>query len=120
MTLAELQALLAERGALSGIGTLCRFFDRHRITQEKTAHATGQDRPDVLKRRGEWFDGSLDLDPERLIFINDSQARIPSFGGMIGSEGASTNMARRPGRCWRGERLRSGVPRDTGADRHSA
>ncbi|MES2494425.1 MAG: IS630 family transposase [Pseudomonadota bacterium] len=97
ITLVELQALLAERGTPVGIGTLWRFFDRHRITpQKKTAHATEQDRPDVLKRREEWFDGQLDLDPERLVFIDETWA--------------STNMARRHGRCRRGERLRSGVP----------
>ena len=64
--------------------------------QKKTAHATEQDRPDVLKRRAEWFDGQLDLDPERLVFIDETWA--------------STNMARRHGRCRRGERLRSSVP----------
>ncbi|KQM38740.1 transposase [Sphingomonas sp. Leaf10] len=64
--------------------------------QKKTAHATEQDRPDVLKRREEWFDGQLDLDPERLVFIDETWA--------------STNMARRHGRCRRGERLRSSVP----------
>ena len=64
--------------------------------QKKTAHATEQDRPDVLKRREEWFDGQLDLDPERLVFIDETWA--------------STNMARRHCRCRRGERLRSGVP----------
>ena len=30
--------------------------------------------------------------------------------GIIGSEGASTNMALRHGRCRRSERLRAGVP----------
>jgi transposase len=64
--------------------------------QKKTAHATEQDRPDILKRREKWFDGQLDLDPERLVFIDETWA--------------STNMARRHGRCRRGERLRSGVP----------
>jgi hypothetical protein len=64
--------------------------------QKKTAHATEQDRPDILKRREEWFDGQLDLDPERLVFIDETWA--------------STDMARRYGRCRRGERLRSGVP----------
>jgi transposase len=43
-----------------------------------------------------WFDGQLDLDPARLIFIDETWA--------------STNMARRCGRAMRGERLRSGVP----------
>ena len=64
--------------------------------QKKTAHATEQDRPDVLKRREEWFEGQLDLDPDKLVFIDETWA--------------STNMARRHGRCRRGERLRSGVP----------
>ncbi len=79
-----------------GIGTLWRFFDRQDHAQKKTAHATEQDRPDIVKRREEWFDGQLDLDPERLVFIDETWA--------------STNMARRHGRCRRGERLRSGVP----------
>jgi transposase len=64
--------------------------------QKKSAHATEQDRPDVLKRRWDWFEGQLDLDPERLVFIDETWA--------------STNMARRHGRCRRGQRLRSGVP----------
>ncbi len=64
--------------------------------QKKTAHATEQDRPDILKRREEWFDGQLDLDPEQLIFIDETWAL--------------TNMARRYGRAPRGERLRAGVP----------
>jgi transposase len=64
--------------------------------QKKSAHATEQDRPDVLKRRWDWFEGQLDLDPERLVFIDETWA--------------STNMARRYGRCRRGQRLRSGVP----------
>lgn len=92
--------LLAERGTPVGIGTPWRFLDRHRITRKKTANATEQDRSDVLKRWEEWFDGQLDLDPERLVFIDETWA--------------STNMARRHGRCRRGERLRSGVPQDTG------
>lgn len=35
ITLAELQELLAKRGAHFGIGTLWRFFDRHGITLKK-------------------------------------------------------------------------------------
>jgi transposase len=35
ITLVELQALLAEGGMPVGIGTLWRFFDRHRITRKK-------------------------------------------------------------------------------------
>jgi transposase len=64
--------------------------------EKKTAHASEQDRPDILKRREEWFDGQLDIDPERLVFIDETWA--------------STNMARRYGRASKGERLRVGVP----------
>jgi len=64
--------------------------------QKKTAHASEQDRPDILKRREAWFEAQLDLDPERLVFIDETWA--------------STNMARTHGRCRRGERLRVGVP----------
>ena len=64
--------------------------------QKKSAHAAEQDRPDILKRRREWFDDQLDLDPERLVFIDETWA--------------STNMARLQGRARKGERLRAGVP----------
>jgi transposase len=65
-------------------------------TQKKTAHASEQDRPDVLRQRKAWFDGQIDLDPERLVFIDETWA--------------STAMARRYGRALRGQRLRAGVP----------
>ena len=45
---------------------------------------------------GAWFESQLDLDPERLIFIDETWA--------------STNMARRYGRAPKGKRLRVGVP----------
>jgi transposase len=64
--------------------------------QKKTAHAAEQDRPDILKRRQAWFDGQLDLDPERLVFIDETWA--------------ATNMARLRGRAPKGERLRAGIP----------
>ncbi|WP_422679954.1 IS630 family transposase [Chelatococcus albus] len=96
LTLEEMRQALAERGHVFGFGTIQRFFRRHRITRKKTAHATEQDRPDILKQREAWFDGQLDLDPERLVFIDETWA--------------STNMARRHGWAPRGERLRVGVP----------
>ncbi len=55
-----------------------------------------QERPDILKRRQDWFDGQPDLDPERLVFIDET--------------GLSTKMARLRGRALRGERCRAGVP----------
>ena len=49
-----------------------------------------------MSRRQAWFDAQPDLDPERLVFIDET--------------GASTKMARRHGRAPRGERLRMSVP----------
>src|SRR4051812_6005008 len=65
-------------------------------SHKKTAHASEQQRPDVLRRRRAWFDGQLDLDPEKLIFIDETAA--------------STKMARLRGRAKRGERCCASVP----------
>ncbi|WP_457093913.1 IS630 family transposase [Microvirga sp. P5_D2] len=98
VSLHEMQARLREeRGVCAGIGTLWRFFHTRAITvSKKTAHACERDRPDVRAAREAWFDGQLDLDPERLVFIDET--------------GASTKMARLYGRCARGQRLRVGIP----------
>ena len=63
---------------------------------KKNAHALEQERADLLKRRQEWFDGQLDLDPAKLFFIDET--------------GLSTKMSRLRGRALRGERCRSAVP----------
>lgn len=72
-----------------------RLLDRHGMTFKKAAHASEQ-RPDVLRRRRDWFDLQPELDPDRLVFIDET--------------GASTKMARRCGRSRRGERCRAPVP----------
>lgn len=46
--------------------------------------------------REAWFEGQLDLDPEKLVFIDET--------------GATTKMARLYGRAPRGERCRAAVP----------
>ena len=46
--------------------------------------------------REAWFEGQLDLDPVRLVFIDETWA--------------STNMARMRGRASQGQRLRMGIP----------
>ncbi len=51
---------------------LWRFFDRHEITLKKSAHAEEQQRSDVVRQRRAWFAGQLDLDPTRLVFIDES------------------------------------------------
>ena len=49
-----------------------------------------------MRRRWRWFEAQPDLEPERLVFIDET--------------GASTKMARRHGRARRGERCRAPVP----------
>ncbi len=63
---------------------------------KKTAHASEQERPDIARRRWAWFEAQPDLDPERLVFIDET--------------GTSTKMARRYGRSPRGSRCRAPVP----------
>ena len=64
--------------------------------QKKSSHALEQERPDILKRRQAWFDSQPDLDPAKLVFIDET--------------GLSTKMARLRGRAPRGQRCRAGVP----------
>src|SRR4029077_327761 len=58
--------------------------------------AAEQDRSDVAEARDEWRASQPDLNPERLVFIDET--------------GAATDMARRYGRCPRGQRLVASVP----------
>jgi transposase len=50
----------------------------------------------VDAERRAWFEGQVELEPERLVFVDET--------------GASTKMARRYGRAPRGERCRAPVP----------
>jgi len=50
----------------------------------------------VKAAREAWFEGQLDLDPSKLVFIDES--------------GASTKMARLRGRAKKGERCRAAIP----------
>jgi len=63
---------------------------------KKTAHAAEQERPDVAARRQAWAASQGDLDPHRLVFLDET--------------GASTKMARLRGRSRRGQRCRAAVP----------
>ena len=97
ITIEELRRLLAGRGLGFGYGTIQRFLIRHRMThKKKTGHAREQDRADVLERRQAWIDSRDNLDPTRLVFIDETWAK--------------TNMARTHGRALRGGSLRMGQP----------
>lgn len=59
-------------------------------------HAAEQQREDVREAREAWFEGQPDLDPDRLVFLDETST--------------ATNMTRRYGRAPRGERCRLAVP----------
>lgn len=55
-----------------------------------------QNRPDVARARQRWREGQASLDPQKLIFIDET--------------GCATNMIRLRGRALRGRRLRGSAP----------
>ena len=59
-------------------------------------HASEQERPDVAAARAAWIAAQPDLDPARLVFLDET--------------GTATNMARLRGRAKRGARLVGRVP----------
>jgi transposase len=65
-------------------------------TQKKSLHAAEQQRPDVAAAREAWRDRQPSLDPDRLVFIDETWA--------------TTNMTRQYGRAPRGQRLVASVP----------
>lgn len=64
--------------------------------EKKVLIASEQDRPDVADQRTEWFAQQTDLEPSRLVFIDETWVK--------------TNMTRPRGRAPRGERLLDKVP----------
>src|ERR1700681_4015135 len=63
---------------------------------KKSVRAAEQDRPDVAAARTAWADNQPKLDPDQLVFIDET--------------GTSTKMARLRGRAPRGERLVGKIP----------
>ena len=63
---------------------------------KKTLHAAEQDRPDVAQAREAWKANQANLNPDKLVFIDET--------------GASTKMVRLRGRCRRGQRLLAKAP----------
>ncbi|WP_084440719.1 hypothetical protein [Acetobacter nitrogenifigens] len=96
ITTTELRVALPDRDHSFGHGTLLPFFALHRLTRKKDRARQRADRPAILSQRQARLDGQIDLDPERLVVIDETWAK--------------TNMARTHGLCARGQRLRMGVP----------
>ena len=97
-TIEELQQrLVREREIRASTGTIWALLDRCGLSfKKKSAYAAEQNRPDVMQQRETWFEGQLDLDPDKLVFVDESFA--------------STNMARLHGRAPKGRRLRAAIP----------
>ena len=80
----------------AGIGTIWRFYNRHDISFKKSLFASEQKRGDVALARWLWKRNQKQIDPERLVFIDEM--------------GAATDMVRRYGWGPRGERLIGHAP----------
>src|ERR1035437_4699909 len=96
ITLAEILCHARERGIVTSISSLWRFFDARESASKKSLRAAEQLRPDVAAAREEWKREQATLDPDRLVFIDET--------------GTNTAMTRLRGRCKRGERLIGHAP----------
>ncbi len=97
MTLEEIKAaLFASGGVTAAVSAIHRFFARRQITFKKTLYAAEQTRADVAAARAAWKSAQPSLDPEKLVFIDET--------------GTATDMTRLRGRCARGKRLVSYAP----------
>lgn len=73
ITIEELRDSWSKKRPAVRYGTISSFFERHKITRKKkTAHATEQARPDVLKQREAWRQSQGKLDRDRLVFIDET------------------------------------------------
>jgi transposase len=72
------------------------FSPRRRSPLKKIVYAAEQDRPDIAAERQCFREGQKQLDPKRLVFIDETWAK--------------TNMTPTHGRCRRGQRLYAKVP----------
>src|ERR1051325_5294195 len=90
LALEELRSELPAGGKPVGYGTVWRFVAAEGISFKKIVHASEQERPDVAAARAAWIAAQPDLDPARLVFIDET--------------GTSTHIDRKRGRANRGRR----------------
>lgn len=97
ITLEEISAHLKNaHGETFVVSTIWRCLDRHGLTFKKTAHASEQERLDVVAARCAWIATQAELDPRCLVFVDET--------------GASTKMTRAYGRSPRGARCIAAIP----------
>ncbi len=95
-TLRGLVAELAERGLSVDYRTVWTFVHDEKLSYKKSQLALEQERPDVARRRAQWFKYQDRVDPARLVFIDETWTK--------------TNMAPLRGWAPKGERLKTKVP----------
>jgi transposase len=95
-TLRSLVAELSGRGIKVDYRTVWAFVHREGLSFKKSVLPSEQNRPDIARRRARWRKYQKQIDPRRLVFINETWAK--------------TNMV--PLRGWgrRGQRLAAKVP----------
>lgn len=96
MTLRRLVAELGELGVMTSYGSVWRLVHDEGISFKKMLFASEQDRPDVARKRRRWKAHQGNLDPTRLVFIDETWAK--------------TNMTRLHGWAPRGRKLKAKVP----------
>lgn len=88
--------LLAEHGIELSAGAMWNSVRRLGLSVKKALHAAEEDRPDVAARRKLWRAAQPFIDPESLVFLDET--------------GLNTKMARLYGWAPLGERCRDSVP----------
>ena len=96
LTLHALKDELAERGVKVSHNAVWLFLRREGLRLKKTLFALEQGRSDVARRRRRWRSWQASLDPQRLVFIDETWIK--------------TNMAPLRGWAPKGERLRGLAP----------
>ena len=95
-TLRGLVAEFAERGLKVDYRSVWEFVHAERLSFKKSVVAGERDRPDVARRRAQWLKYQDRVEPERLVFIDETWTR--------------TDMAALRGWAPRGRRLPTKVP----------
>jgi transposase len=74
-TLRELVAELAERGLKVDYRSVWEFVHAEKLSFKKSVAAGERDRPDVARRRAQWTKCQDRIEPERLVFIDETWTR---------------------------------------------
>jgi len=99
-TLRGLVVELAERGLKVDYRSVWNFVHAEKLSFKKSVVAGERDRPDVARRRAQWTKYQGRIEPERLVFIDETWTKTWT----------KTNMAPLRGWAPRGKRLTAKVP----------